>query len=392
MVRRFAIGIFTFFFLIGGAQAQALYRPRGPQQAAKAPPAVGTVGILAGDVDSTGLRIASDLARVLDNGNELRIIPMAGKGSIQSLNDLLTLKAVDIAIVQSDVLTRVARIAKQPGLQSRMQYVAKLYSEEFHVLSRMQFSCLQDLTGRRVSFGPKDSGMAITAEAVFEASSVAVDPLYLDHDDAIERLKRGELDAVVTVGGKPSRAFDRITHKDKVHFLDVEYLPGLQASYLPAIITAEDYPNLVAPNESVATIAVSTVMAVQSSPPQSERFRVLSRFTERFFASIDTFKNGSSFSPKWHEVDIRAPLKAWQRFQPAERWLLANSEPRPAVSAATPGPQQLKTMLRKFVKSQRGRAASQEELFNKFIRWYQQQNATRQRQPAGSAMRDARQE
>jgi hypothetical protein len=49
-------------------------------------------------------------------------------------------------------------------------------------------------------------------------------------------------------------------------------------------------------------------------------------------------------------------------------------------------------MLRKFVKGQRGRPANQEELFNQFIRWYQQQNTARQRQPAGSVMRDARQE
>ena len=374
MVRLLAISLFILFSTIGGTMAQAPVRPAAPYPAAKPPPApaIGTVGMLAGGVDSTGLRIASDLARVLDNGNELRIIPMAGKGSIQNINDLLTLKAVDIAIVQSDVLARFAKIGRQPGLQSHVQYVAKLYSEEFHVLSRMQFLCLQDLTGRRVSFGPKDSGMAITAETVFEANGIAVNPLYLDHEEAIERLKRGELDALVYIGGKSSPAFDRITHKDKVHFLDVEYLPALQANYLPAIVTAEDYPGLVAPNESVGTIAVSTVMAINSLPPQSERFRVLSRFTERFFASIEKFKTGA-YSPKWREVDIRAPLKGWQRFQPAERWLLANAEPR-TEPAAAPGDQKLKTMLRKFVKSQRASSANQEELFNRFIRWYQQQN------------------
>jgi TRAP transporter TAXI family solute receptor len=374
VVRLLAISLFILFSTIGGATAQGPARPPAPPSGPKAPPtpSIGTVGMLAGDVDSTGLRIASDLARVLDNGNELRIIPMAGKGSIQNINDLLNLKAVDIAIVQSDILARFARISRQPGLQSHIQYVAKLYSEEFHILSRMQFSCLQDLKGRRVSFGPKDSGMAITAETVFEANGIAVNPLYLDHEDAIERLKRGELDGLVYIAGKSSRAFDRITHEDKVHFLDVEYLPGLQANYLPAIVTAEDYPNLVAPNESVGTIAVSTVMAIHTLPPQSERFRVLSRFTERFFASIEKFKTGS-YSPKWREVDIRAPLRGWQRFQPAERWLLANAEPR-TEPAAAPGDQKMKTMLRKFVKSQRGSSANQEELFNRFIRWYQQQN------------------
>lgn len=392
MVRRFAISLLTLFLFIGGAQAQAMVRPAGPPQAPKLAPAVATLGILAGDTDSAGLKIASDLARLLDNGNELRIIPMAGKGSIQNLNDLQTLKGVDIAIVQSDVLTRVAKITRQPSLQSRLQYVAKLHSEEFHVLSRMQFTCLQDLTGRRVSFGPKDSGMAITAEAVFEANNIAVDPLYLDHDDAIERLKRGELDAIVYVGGKPTRAFDKITHKEKVHFLDVEYIPGLQAAYLPAIITAEDYPGLVAPNESVATIAVSTVMAIRSLPPSSERFRVLSRFSEKFFTGIEKIKTSSSISPKWREVDISAPLKGWQRFPTAEQCLLALSQSRTVQPAGVPKPHQIKAMFQKFVKSQRGSRARQEELFNQFIRWYQQQNTARQRQPVGSAARDTRQE
>ena len=138
MVRLLAISLFILFSTIGTTMAQGPARPPGPPQGAKAPPppppAVGTVGMLTGDVDSTGLRIASDLARVLDNGNELRIIPMAGKGSIQNINDLITLKAVDLAIVQSDVLTRFAKISRQPGFQTHMQYVAKLYSEEFHVL------------------------------------------------------------------------------------------------------------------------------------------------------------------------------------------------------------------------------------------------------------------
>ncbi len=372
-LRLFAASLCILFLSMAGALAQAPARPPAAPSSGKSAPAIGTLGIVTGDIDSTGLRIASDLARVLDNGTELRIIPIAGKGSIQNITDLLTIKAVDVAIVQSDALARFLKISRLPGLQSRMQYLAKLYSEEFHVLSRMQFLCLQDLAGRRVSFGPKDSGMAITAEAVFEANDIPVDPLYLDHEEAIERLKRGELDALVYVGGKPSRAFDRITHKDKVHFLDVEYLPGLQPNYLPAIITSEDYPNLVAPNESVATIGVSTVMAVHSWPAQSERFRVVSRFTERFFANIDRLKSGS-FSPKWREVNINAPLKGWQRFQPAERWLAANTQAR-VQPASAPGAQQLKTMLQKFVESQRGSPAGQEELFNQFVRWYQQQNS-----------------
>ncbi len=373
VLRLLATSLLILFFGMGSTLAQAPARPANPPQATRPASAVGTVGIIAGDVDSTGIRIASDLARVLDRGSDLRIIPIVGKGSVQNINDLLTLKAVDIAIVQSDVMARFLKTTRQPGIQSRMQYVAKLYSEELHVLSRMQFTCLQDLTGRRVSYGPKDSGMAITAEAVFEANNIRVDPLFLDHEDAVERLKRGEIDALVYVGGKPSRAFDSITHKDKVHFLDVEYLAALQPNYLPAIITSEDYPKLVAPSESVGTIGVSSVMAIHNWPPQSERFRVMGRFAESFLAEIDKLKTGS-YSPKWREVNIRAPVKGWQRFQPAERWLIANAQAK--VQPVPPqAAQQLKTMLQKFVESQRGNSADQEELFNQFVRWYQQQGS-----------------
>jgi len=371
-----ALSLFILFFGIGGTLAQTAAKPVAPAQPVKST-AVGTVGVIAGDVDSTGLRIASDLSRLLDNGNELRVIPIVGKGSAQNINDLLTLKVVDIAIVQSDVMARFLKTNRQPGIQSRMQYVAKLYSEELHILSRMQFLCLQDLAGRRVSFGPRDSGAAITAEAVFEASNIPIDPLYLDHEEAVERLKKGELDALVYVGGKPSSAFDGITHKDKVHFLDVEYLPALQASYLPAIITSEDYSNLVAPNESVATIGVSSVMALHNWPPQSERFKVMTRFVEKFFGDFDKLKAGS-FSPKWREVNIRAPVKGWQRFQPAERWLTINAQAKVQAKVQPVAPQaaqQLKTMLQRFVESQQGASTDQEELFNQFVRWYQQQGA-----------------
>jgi uncharacterized protein len=362
--RLLAASLFILFAGAGGAMAQS--------PASSQPAAPSTVGIIAGGSDSTGVRIASDLSRLLD-GIDLRVIPIVGKGSVQDINDLIALKAADIAIVQSDVMARTPSTDHQPGMQSRIKYVAKLYSEEFHVLSRMQFMCLADLGGRRVSFGPKDGGPAVTAEAVFAANGISPIPLYLEREEAIERLKRGELDALVDVGGKPSHAFDSISHKDKVHFLDVEYVPPLQANYLPAIITPEDYPNLVAPSESVATIGVSYVMAIHDQPPQSERFRVMSRFVEKFLSSAGRLK-AAGFSPKWGEVNLRAPVKGWQRFEPAAQWLLASAQP-----AAESVPEQpagmTKAMLLKFVESEKGASSDQEELFNRFVLWYREYGA-----------------
>jgi TRAP transporter TAXI family solute receptor len=355
-----AASLFILFAGAGGIMAQSQAAAGSLAQ----PAGASTVGIIADGVDSTGIRIASDLSRLLD-GNDLRVIPILGKGSVQDINDLLALKSADIAIVQSDVMAR-SLADGQPGIK----YIAKLYSEDFHVLSRMQFLCLADLNGRRVNFGPKGSGPAVTAEAVFEANNISPAALYLEHGEAIERLKRGELDALVYVSGKPSHAFDGISHKDKVHFLDVEYLPALQVNYLPAIITPEDYPNLVAPNESVGTIGVSYVMAVYGRNRQPERYKVMSRFVERFLSSYGRL-NAAGFSPRWAEVNLRAPVKGWQRFEAAEDWLAASAQP-----AAEAAPQmvaaRMKTMLRKFVESRKSASSDQEEFFNQFVLWYRE--------------------
>src|SRR3954447_1864756 len=64
----------------------------------------GTVGVVSGGVDGTYIRIATDLAAVLDEGDQLRILPIAGKGSLQNVADILYLRGIDLGIVQSDVL------------------------------------------------------------------------------------------------------------------------------------------------------------------------------------------------------------------------------------------------------------------------------------------------
>jgi TRAP transporter TAXI family solute receptor len=358
--------LFTSLFILhlgGAVMAQA---------PGKAPP-VDTIGIVAGGAGGTGIRIASDLARLFE-GSGLRIIPIVGTDSVQDIEDLLSLKPADVAIVQASVLARY--LAAYPESHSQLQYAAKLYSEELHILSRMQFMCLADLNGRRIGVGPKDSGGAIAAEAVFEANNISAISLHYRHEEAIERLKKGELDALVYVGGKSARAFDGITHKDRVHFLDVEYLPALQSSYLPAIITSEDYPNLVAPAESVATIGVSSVMIIRATPPQSERFKVMARFVEGFLAGFDRL-NMEGFSPKWGEVNLRAPVKGLARFESAQRWLIASGAAAQGPSPPPEPDRQMKTMLREFVESQTTASTDQEEFFNQFVRWYQQHGPRR---------------
>jgi TRAP-type uncharacterized transport system substrate-binding protein len=62
------------------------------------------VTLMSGTIGGTYVQFGADLASVLDNGDERRVLPIIGRGSVQSVADILFLKGVDIGIVRSDTL------------------------------------------------------------------------------------------------------------------------------------------------------------------------------------------------------------------------------------------------------------------------------------------------
>jgi uncharacterized protein len=383
---------FVFWALMSLAVVTPPKAQQRPQEDPYVAASAWTLGIMTGSIEGTSLRMVNDMAIALNDGPNLRIVPMVGESSIRNVSDLTYLKGVDVALVQSDVLSHLRRTRRMPGLEDQLQYVAKLHSEEFYVLARMKYMCLADLTGRKVNFGPAGSGSALTAQAVFEAGKVQVEPQYLDQAAAIEKLRKGELDASVFVAGKPSLAFEAIRYRDGVHFLDVEFTEALQRDYLPAIVTHDDYPDLIAPNETVSTIAVSAVMAVYKSPPKSERYRKLERFVDRFFTKFEQFRE-RPFHAKWQEVTLSAPVAGWTRFPGAQQWLKDHPDSAAARSGSVSQqgfetgvtetsaefgkrePGDVRELFEKFRRDNPSAdGADREKLFKDFVRWYQQGN------------------
>ncbi len=118
----------------------------------------GTVGVISGGVDGTYIRIANDLAAVLDDGDRLRVLPVVGKGSLQNITDILLLRGIDIGIVQSDVLAYARRKQLNPGIDKSIQYITKLYDEEVHILARPEIAKLEDLADKKVNVDVRGSG------------------------------------------------------------------------------------------------------------------------------------------------------------------------------------------------------------------------------------------
>lgn len=284
-----------------------------------------TVGIISGSVTGTYARFAQDLSDVLDEPGELRVIAMLGKGSRQNLADLLYLRGVDVAIVQSDVLRDFKADAGMTDVDAKIAYITKLYNEEIHILVRADIRSVKDLAGERVNFGPRGSGTAMTARLVFDALDIPVEETNLGYSQAVDALRRGELAGEVFVAGKPTTHFTEIVDAQGLHFLDVEMEKGLEESYLSARLSHDDYPNLIPESESVETIAVGAVMAVYNWKEGTDRYERTAKFAEGLFKNLDNLRahahRDGAYHEKWLEVDPSANLPGWSRFTAAEEWL-----------------------------------------------------------------------
>ena len=281
----------------------------------------GTVGIISGGINGTYIRIASDLADVLDDGDDLRVLAIRGKGSLQNINDILYLKGIDIGIVQSDVLEFSKRENLQhPNISDRINYVTKLYNEEIHILAREGFRTLQDLAGAKVNFGIQGSGTEMTASIVFETLGVAVERTSFDQGLAFEKLKAGDIDAQVYVAGKPTRLFQGASAEDELHFIPIEFTPELLETYFPSTLTAADYPGLIEEGGQVNTLAIGAMMAVYNWPEGTDRYYKVQGFMRCMFRRCDEFQTPPRH-PKWREVSLSTDLAGWTRFPPAAEWL-----------------------------------------------------------------------
>src|SRR5437870_4582432 len=278
-----------------------------------------TVTLISGTIGGTYVQFGADLASVLDDGNKLRVLPIVGRGSVQSVADILFLQGVDLGIVRADTLDYLEKKGFAKDIKKQFTYVTKLYNEEMYVISSKSVTNISQLNGKKVSVDLPNGGTFVTAAIVFERLGIKPNFLYIEQRIAMEKMRAGEIDAVIAVGGKPYKSVSAF-NDNRFHLVPVDYARPLQTDYLPATLTSKDYPNLIAEGEKVDTIAVPAVLAAYNWAPNTDRYRKLSQFVDAFFTKFPTFQN-PPFHPKWKEVSLSAPLAGWQRFPASQQWL-----------------------------------------------------------------------
>src|SRR5713226_4190967 len=284
-----------------------------------------TVGLAGGLLEGAPIRLAAEIARVVDDGPNLHVLPIVTRGPTENLNSLLYLRGVDMAIINSDSLEEYK--IQVPEIRSRISYLLNLFPSEVHVFVRPEIGSLQDLAGKKVNFNTQGTAAAYTGPLIFSRLGIDVEKTFIPHQVALEQMRKGEMAAVFFITSKPVDAFVRGRWEPGFKFLPVNYESGFEDYYLPATLDATDYPGLVKPGERVTTIAVPTALVAFNWPVNSNRFERVARFVDHLFSRIDKLQ-APGFDPKWKSINLAATVPGLTRFPAAQVWL--DRQPRGA--------------------------------------------------------------
>ena len=220
-----------------------------------------------------------------------------------------------------------------------------------------------------MAVGPSGSSSAITAASLFAALKIEIEAVPIDANRAIGMLKRNEIAALVSVGGKPL-PYLAAMYEENLHLLAVPFNEELQAVYFPTRLEHAEYPGLIDANAEVPTIATGLALlaAVDKSDAARGAYKAwLEVFVENLFTGMAKLKVGDHHH-KWRDVNLAARIPGFPRAAVAEAWLGLHSPPV-AEAAATKSEVQLTAAEPQAPTSASISEDQREALFEEFIEW-----------------------
>lgn len=333
-----------------------------------------TISIISGNINATYLTIAYDLSAVLDDGDNFRILPVIGKGGGQNISDVRYLKGVDLGITQSIILNEYRASGEIGKIDDKIDYIAKLFNEEMHLVVRADsgINSLEQLNGKTVNFSDVGSGSQLSTRDIFKRLGIQAREINVGQADGFEKLKTGEIAADVLIAGKPAAAMAKLKAAGGFRFLPVPFSKPLQSDYLPAVLSHDDYPDMIEAGHDVNTVAIGAVLIAYNWPRDSDRYRRIAKFVDVFFPKLAEFQKPPRH-PKWRETNLAAVVPGWTRFPAAQEWLLQNRQKQPEAGTST------RDLFEQFLAARRasgasdpGNAADREQLFREFSEWQHQ--------------------
>jgi len=310
--------------------------------------------LVCGSLGAPYIQLGHDISVVVNEGDNLRVLPVVSDGAFTNVRDVLYLKGVDLGITTVQTLNALKVSGEYgPNIDRLLTYIAPLSVDTLHILARPGINSIFDLKGKKVNFNSKGSGTARFTPQVFKTLGIPVTEVTMAQGDAIQAMRDGELDATACSCPMPLPAFPGVKPEWGFKFLDVPYGPQFEQDYFPATISNANYPNLVPKEKRVDTLATSTILISFNWPRNTDRYRRTEKFVEAFFTKAEELRKPSRH-PAWRDANLAGTIRGWQRFPAAQQWIDQNikktAEPVPAPAAAPRRNEADEALFQEFIK------------------------------------------
>jgi uncharacterized protein len=254
--------------------------------------------IATGTPEGTYYQIAQDIKQVAEkDGIPIEIVQT--NGSFDNIN-LLGSEKVDLAILQLDVLKFTSKMMEARAnfnVLKELKVILNLYFEEIHVITKNDgIRSLDQLDGKKVALGPEGGGSALTAEVLLAANGLSIQKFFDAPNEALQKLERGELDALIFVGGAPVPAFEQLDKS--FHFVQLPANPILEQIYQKKQIDKTVYSWA----GEVETFAVPSVIMTRDRK-DSEYVTLIQRLLLAILSNKE--KLDATGHPKWKTSQFR---------------------------------------------------------------------------------------
>src|SRR5262245_30807983 len=127
-----------------------------------------------------------NLVDQLESSAKIRVLPVAGLGAQANVRDLLSLRDIDIAVLNSDIFAFLDQTHEFPSARRQLRQLAHLYDQHVYLLARRSFNALEDLRGRSLIVGAQHGGSHITATALFGLQNIDVTLVPVGHETILD--------------------------------------------------------------------------------------------------------------------------------------------------------------------------------------------------------------
>ncbi len=191
--------------------------------------------------------------------------------------DALGDEGLEAALVHADIAYWALRGIgpyKNKGPVTNLRAIAALYPDTLHLVAGdgASISKVEDLKGKRVSLGEKNSGTLFDARLILAAYGLRernLQPRYLAPAAAAEALAKGEIDAFFIVDGQPSPIVAELAKTTPISLVAIDgpkaaKLCDEQPFLLPGMVPAATYAGI---DTAVPTLNLPVMLLVRAELP-----------------------------------------------------------------------------------------------------------------------------